>query len=118
MSRSHDPARAALWSERIARLERSGLTVAQFCKEESLNVCSLYQWKKKLSHPQDPSPQQSPRFVAVQVLPTTQALPAILRLPAGLSIELPASFPADAVTGIVAACIDAVASASSVHQSQ
>lgn len=113
MSRSHDPARAALWSERIARLERSGLTVAQFCKEESLNVCSLYQWKKKLSHLQDPSAPQSPRFVAVQVLPTTQATPAILRLPAGLSIELPASFPVDAVTGILVACI----SATSVHQS-
>jgi hypothetical protein len=107
MSRSSDPARVALWSERLLRLQQSGLTVAQFCKQESLNVCSLYQWKKKLASPEAPSHTPPPKFVALQVLPAPQSHLAVLKLPAGLSIELPLSLPREAITGVVAACIEA-----------
>lgn len=111
MPRSSDSARVALWSERLLRLQQSGLTVAQFCKQESLNVCSLYQWKKKLGPARDPSRTPTPKFVAVKVLPDPQSHQAVLKLPAGLSIELPLSLPREAITGIVAACIEATASA-------
>jgi hypothetical protein len=107
--RSPDPARVALWSERLLRLQQSGLTVAQFCKQESLNVCSLYQWKKKLGPAGGPSRMPAPKFVALQVLPAPQSHQAVLKLPSGLSIELPLSLPREAITGIVAACIEATA---------
>jgi len=115
MPRLTDPARAALWAERIERLQRSGLTIAQFCSQEAINVSSFYQWKKKLAEPTVQSldaASTSPRFVAVQVKQPLQTNVATLRLPVGLSIELPSSLQQDAITQLIAACIKAAASVS------
>ena len=41
-------AREDYWRERIAAQERSGLTVAQFCREQELTEQSFYLWRKRL----------------------------------------------------------------------
>lgn len=115
MPRLIDPARAKLWAERIERLQESGLTVAQFCSQEAINVSGYYQWKKKLAEPNVHSLDAlstTPRFVAVQVKQPLQTNVAVLRLPVGLSVELPSSLQQDAITQLIAACIQAAASVS------
>lgn len=39
---------AKLWQERLRRFDRSQMTVAQFCRSESVSQPSFYQWRKKL----------------------------------------------------------------------
>lgn len=40
--------RRAQWQARLRRFERSGQSVAQFCKAESISAWSLYDWRRKL----------------------------------------------------------------------
>ena len=44
--------RGDYWRERIAAQERSGLTVARFCREHELTEQSFYLWRKRLREPQ------------------------------------------------------------------
>ena len=36
------------WAERIAAQQRSGMSVKQFCKDQSLTEYSFYAWRKRL----------------------------------------------------------------------
>jgi hypothetical protein len=110
MPRSPDPVRIQLWADRLERFQDSGLTVSQFCSQESINSSGFYQWKKKLASPAYQTPSSlppPPRFIPVQAKQPPQPNVAILRLPAGVSIELPSSFQRDAITELIAACIQA-----------
>jgi len=40
--------RGDYWRERIAAQEKSGVTVAQFCREQELTEQSFYLWRKRL----------------------------------------------------------------------
>lgn len=40
--------RRAQWQARLRRYERSGQSVAEFCKAESISAWSLYDWRRKL----------------------------------------------------------------------
>jgi hypothetical protein len=40
--------RRAEWRERLRRFERSGKSVAEFCKAESVSAWSLYDWRRRL----------------------------------------------------------------------
>jgi transposase-like protein len=40
--------RRAQWQARLRRFERSGQSVAEFCKAESISAWSLYDWRRKL----------------------------------------------------------------------
>ena len=44
--------RGDYWRERIAAQERSGLTVARFCREHELTEQSFYLWRKRLREPE------------------------------------------------------------------
>ena len=48
MGRACDRARWALWGERLRQFSSSGLTVAEFCRQEHVSVPSFYQWKRRL----------------------------------------------------------------------
>lgn len=37
-----------MWKERVARQRGSGLTVAEFCRRESVSVANFHHWKRKL----------------------------------------------------------------------
>lgn len=40
--------KAQEWAERIARQQRSGFSVKQFCKEQGVSEYSFYSWRKRL----------------------------------------------------------------------
>lgn len=44
-----DLRKRAEWQERLARFEVSGLTVAQFCRNEGIGAHAFYYWSKRLS---------------------------------------------------------------------
>lgn len=39
---------AALWRDRLARQSSSGLSVAEFCRQEQVNEVSFYYWRRRL----------------------------------------------------------------------
>ena len=48
MPRGSSSAKVQEWTERLARFQKSGLSVARFCQREEVSQPSFYQWKKKL----------------------------------------------------------------------
>jgi hypothetical protein len=42
-------AKSIEWSNRLDRFTHSGLSLAQFCKQENIGVQSFYYWKKRLA---------------------------------------------------------------------
>jgi len=48
MTRGSNSAKVQEWSERLARFQKSDLSVARFCQKEGVSQASFYQWKKKL----------------------------------------------------------------------
>jgi hypothetical protein len=45
--------RANVWREVIRRQQASGLSIAQFCRQEGLAQASFYNWRKKLAADND-----------------------------------------------------------------
>jgi hypothetical protein len=91
MSRGSSRIKVQQWAERLERFARSGLTVAQFCQDESVSVPSFYQWKKKLadqaSQPSSPAKSSPSAFRAVDLIPPSQSATTV-RLANGIEIEL------------------------------
>ena len=48
MTHKQHEAAAVLWRDRLARFERSNLTVRQFCREEGVSAGSFYQWRLRI----------------------------------------------------------------------
>lgn len=48
MARRADSTRVSFWRELIGRRRRSGLSVAQVCKQADVSPASFYQWQRKL----------------------------------------------------------------------
>lgn len=71
-------ARSEYWREQIAQHERSGLSVAQFCKERGIIEQSFYVWRKRLRE------QEPMRFALVETAPAGREL----RMEAGLELVL------------------------------
>jgi hypothetical protein len=55
MARNPNPARHALWRDRVSRQLISGLSVEQFCAQERCAKSAFYRWKRQLDliHPSD-----------------------------------------------------------------
>ena len=47
MVRSLTKDQLLLWKDRIARHQSSGLSIAEFCRQESVSATNFYQWKRK-----------------------------------------------------------------------
>lgn len=45
--------RAKVWREVICRQQSSGVSIAQFCRQEGLAQASFYNWRKKLATDSD-----------------------------------------------------------------
>ena len=103
--------RLALWQDRFDRFLHANLTVAEFCRSESVSVPSFYHWKKQLAIP--PSRKRNPkipsanntRFVPLVV----HAVPASakLNLPGGAAIELPGELGTKQLTDLILAVLKA-----------
>ncbi len=108
MTRSSDPQKVAFWQARIDAQAQSGLTIANFCKQQKFSIGAFYQWKRKLqtvpeggqkSAPDRPRPQTTNTTNFVELLPRQAAVPggamieihlrsgSLVRFPSG-SIDL------------------------------
>src|SRR3954453_11105422 len=56
--------REPYWRLVVARWKRSGLTVGEFCRSESLNQATFYWWRRELRRRDQPQPA----FLPVRVL--------------------------------------------------
>jgi transposase len=102
MARSVDGAKRQAWQERLRRYERSGLTIAAFCRRERVSQAAFYYWRKRLGGAEAASEmpdQGEPSFVPVRI---TGAAPVEVRLPNGACILLPAGDPAMLAAAITA----------------
>jgi hypothetical protein len=61
------------WSKRIARFERTGISLAKFCDDENVAIHSFYYWKKKITSntslprmPVDAKKHREPSFDSTQ----------------------------------------------------
>lgn len=89
--------KAAVWGERLRRYERSGLTVAEFCRREGVSAPSFYQWRRRLA---EASPvagsTRSGRGSGSDAMPAFQQVllagagVVAIELPSGIRVELPA----------------------------
>ena len=49
MSRIPDQSKRSLWSQRLARFRKSGLSVARFCVQQNIPTHSFHYWAKQLA---------------------------------------------------------------------
>ncbi len=45
---SRDDSKTRIWAARLERYRRSGLSLAQFCRNEDVSVHNFYYWRKKI----------------------------------------------------------------------
>jgi hypothetical protein len=89
MARVSDPAKVALWRERFARRESSGMSVKEFCVAEGITVPSFYAWRRKLGLV-SVRPRKSSRPSAFeQVILHAPPTGLTVHLPGGVQIEMP-----------------------------
>ena len=48
MAKRFDGVKREVWQKRIGKFERSGLTVAEFCRREHVSEASFYYWAKRI----------------------------------------------------------------------
>jgi len=88
--------RELFWRGVLQRQAQSGLSVAGFCRQESISAPSFYAWRRKLREPDATASQvhddHAPTVSAGQLLPvriesSASSLPVRILLPQGVSIE-------------------------------
>ena len=83
---------AARWREILERQSTSGLSVAAFCREESISAPSFYAWRRRFngsSAPTGAAPMSSPGpFLPVDVDMRGRSAPLRVFLPHGVCVEL------------------------------
>jgi transposase-like protein len=109
--------RELFWRGVLQRQTESGLTVASFCRQESISAPSFYAWRRKLKERDARALEIDPRVdeeanVGAQLLPVrieTGASPAPVRilLPQGASIEAPGSIDRRALVELLGAIREA-----------
>lgn len=73
------------WQEILSRIESSGLSIAQYCRENGLKPHTVRYWKQKRAEQTSPS-----GFVAIQ----TEAVSALeIVYPNGVRLKLASGFP-------------------------
>lgn len=87
MSRGSDPGKLREWRQRLARFERGGLSIAQFCRNEGVSAASFYQWRRKLAP--RVAPPRSGRADDVVSRAASGFTPVRVVASAGVSVRLP-----------------------------
>ena len=97
MARPHlrDPGKERHWRQLLARWQRSGLTVRDFCAQIGCSEPSFYSWRRELQRRDRVAPAAAPpAFVPVRVVPDALPVPAApaleVLLPGGVVLRLPA----------------------------
>ena len=111
MSKLTSAERLSLWTERFERFHSAQVTVAEFCRCESVSVATFYRWKEQLNpkpdsrRPGKRSHRSNAKFVPV-IVQATSPTPK-LSLPGGASIDLPSQLDSGQLADLVAAVIEA-----------
>lgn len=112
MGRKRSSGAEAVWHQRLARFQRSDLTVVEFCRREGVSDPSFYQWRKRLQQggrrPERAGRQdrvatdakKASRFVPVNVSGLNTAE---IELPSGVTIRVPVTNAEALRTAILAA---------------
>ncbi len=97
MARLASAAKWQEWEERLARFERAGLPIWQFCEAEGVNPGTFWYWRRNLMGSATPrrsrQSQSSAAFAPVDVVTQPATGCVVVRLPRGASIELPGDRP-------------------------
>ena len=103
MSHQSDQVLRRVWAERLERFSSSGLTIIDFCKREGTSTASFYHWRKRLRTTEAASKVDEPSFVPVHVNDDHGTI--TIRIPGGMTVELPAGTSSRNLQEILAACI-------------
>lgn len=49
MGRPLNEEQLLIWKDRVSRQRSSGLSIAEFCQQESISATSFYKWKRKFN---------------------------------------------------------------------
>ncbi len=60
MAKRGDGVKRKLWSKRLAKFDRSNMTVTEFCRREQVSQASFYYWSKQIRQGGTPLAQQQP----------------------------------------------------------
>ncbi len=106
MAQSSDSGKEVAWRRRVRRFQRSGLTVARFCRQEGISKASFYRWRNLLAERPTQDGDQTPAFQAVRVTACIPAEtgadgPVSIQLPGGVRVEVPAQ-NLDAIRAVLA----------------
>ena len=86
MGRRQSDDRVTYWQGLISRQQKSGLSIAAFCRQEKVSEPSFFSWRRRLA-----GAATTPQFIPVALTAPPRAEFEI-RLPGGESIVVPADF--------------------------
>ena len=98
MARGSNSKKVQEWTERLARFQKSPLSVKPFCEEEDVSTAAFYQWRRKLAaRPlrQDTCSQADSRRTGFQLVQLTSEPPARQTPDSALTIRLPSGIQVD-----------------------
>ena len=78
------------WAEQVARWQLSGLSQAQWCREQGLSLTRFSYWQRKLAHDRNST---VPAVLPIRVTQTVQNQRAEIHFPSGVSVTLSAADP-------------------------
>jgi hypothetical protein len=115
MGRAGSVAASAKWRDLVDRWQRSGLSVAEFCRQQQISQPSFFSWRKRLVSRRTTTSQRRPQRVDRELpsgrflqLPPS-AWPAAsgiqISLPGGAMVTLPPQAAAELVTTAIRAAM-------------
>ena len=89
------------WAERLERFAAGDRTVVAFCAAEGVSESNFYLWRRRLTQPTTPAPNQ-PTVVPIRVAPPPAlATPIELALPSGTVLRFPADTRPELIVAIL-----------------
>lgn len=87
MGRRRDGKKVATWRQRMQRWQKSGLSIARFCRRERVSEASFYYWRKRLND--DGKPEPASLFVPLSITHRAITQPIEIQLPNQSIVRLP-----------------------------
>lgn len=78
MARRRDGRKRWQWQRRMERFERTGQSVAEFCRGEGVCPASFYQWRRRLSETSGPSVGEVPAATSGRLAAAVPAAAGLL----------------------------------------
>ena len=102
--------RESHWRGVVQRQSESGLTIAAFCRQQSISAPSLYAWKRKFkdrdsrpveSGPRDSAANSCGQLVPVQIESSVPVASVRIVLPQGAWIDTPSNIDRQALVNVL-----------------